>query len=109
MDRALVRGLRVQCVDVITALEAGGLGLSDEEQLLFAASQGRALYTSNVNDFARIHARWLRTGLHHEGLILLSDQRTDVGTQITALVRLAAELTAETAMDRIEFLKNWMG
>jgi hypothetical protein len=107
MDRALVGGLRAQGIDVVTVLEAGRLGLPDDEQLSFATSQGRAIYTSNVGDFARIHAGWLRTGRHHAGLILLSDQRTDVGTQIAALTRLAAELTPEAAADRMEFLRHW--
>ncbi len=108
MYHAIVRGLRDRGVDVITAFEARRLGLPDEEQLRFATSEGRAIYSANVADFARIHARWLRTGLHHTGLVLLSDQRTNLGVQIAALVRIANELTAQTAADRLAFLKDWI-
>ena len=107
MDRGLVRGLRARGIDILTVFEAGRLGLPDEEQLVFAVSQGRVIYTANVNDFARIHARWLRTGLHHAGIILLSDQRLDIGLQITALARVANALNPSTAADRMVFLKDW--
>jgi hypothetical protein len=108
MDRDLVRGLRARSVDVLTVFEAGRLGLPDEDQLRFAASQGRAIYTANVNDFARIHARWVRTGRHHTGIILLFNQRTDIGVQIAALVRASNDLTPDAARDRMAHLSDWM-
>src|SRR5438874_6636561 len=90
MDRDLVRALRAAGVHVLTVAEAGRRGFSDEEQFLFASSKGLALYTCNVTDFARLHSRWLRGGLHHSGVILLTDQLTSLGLQIGALVRLAS-------------------
>jgi hypothetical protein len=107
MDRGLVRGLRSAGVDIVTAGEAGRRGFPDEEQLRFAATLSRTLYTSNVVDFTRLHATWLGAGFHHAGIIVLADQLTDVGTQLRALIRLASTLDLETMRDRLEFLSNW--
>jgi hypothetical protein len=107
LTRALVRGLRAQGVDVVTAAEAGTVSLKDEEQLSFAAQQSRAIYTANLTDFVRLHGVWLRAGRHHAGVIVLTDQRTPIGVQIRALVRLVNTHSLETMRDRMEFLSNW--
>ena len=107
MDRALVRGLRARGVDAVTTAQAGRNRLPDDEQLTLAASQGRVLYTCNVGDFTRIHSRRLREGLHHAGIIVLTDQLTPVGVQIRALMRLAQTFAPEHMRDRVEFLSNW--
>jgi hypothetical protein len=107
MRRGLVRALRGNGLDVLTVAEAGRRRLSDEEQLTFAATQGRAVYTANLADLARLHNRWLGRGLHHAGIIVLGEQLTDVGAQIRALLRLTATLDSTAMRDRLEFLTNW--
>lgn len=42
MGRDLVRGLRTREMDLLTVAQSGRRGLSDDEQLAFATSQGRA-------------------------------------------------------------------
>jgi nucleoside-triphosphatase THEP1 len=108
MDRDLVRGLRRNGLDIVTVAEADRRRLSDEEQLIFAADQRRALYTANVPDFARLHRHWLARDRHHAGLIMLVDQRTPLGAQIRALVRLTNTLDVPAMQDRVEFLSNWV-
>ncbi|MGI8925684.1 MAG: DUF5615 family PIN-like protein [Tepidiformaceae bacterium] len=81
LDRHLIQALRSFGIDVLTAHEAGRLGCTDAEQLEFATSLGRVLYTFNVVDYARLHAEWLRAGHAHAGLILIHDQRMPVGEQ----------------------------
>lgn len=44
---SLVRALRARRVDVLTANEAGKVGISDAEQLAFAASLERTVFTFN--------------------------------------------------------------
>lgn len=106
MDHDLVRGLRANGIDVISAAEAGRLGLPDEEQLSFATSEGRALYTCNVRDFPRLNSQWLRAGMHHAGIIVLPHQLAPLGAQIRALSRLAQSLNPEAIRDRLEFLRT---
>lgn len=105
MDRAVARGLRLRQVDVLTAAEADRLHLSDADHLTFATASGRVLYSANVADFARLHGEWLSAGLHHAGIVLLTDQLTPVGIQISALVRVLSEL--DSMQDRLEFLSGW--
>ena len=52
----LIRALRARQIDVMTASEAGNMGVSDAEQRVFAASQGRTVFTFNRGDFAKLHA-----------------------------------------------------
>src|SRR5258705_533546 len=59
-DSELVRILRARGVDVSTVNEEGMRSRKDEEQLIFAATKGRAIFTFNVPDFARLHAAWMR-------------------------------------------------
>src|ERR1035438_6620255 len=71
MDSDLVAALRSRGVTVITAMDAGLAGKSDDDQLAFAAEQGCVLYTFNVSDFYRLpHGlgrRWARTWRNDPG------------------------------------------
>jgi hypothetical protein len=68
MDSDLVAALRSRGVAVITALEAGLIRRSDEEQSAFATAGDCVLYTFNVSDFHRLHAQWVRAGREHAGI-----------------------------------------
>lgn len=57
--RSLAFALKSRGVNLITALEANRLRYSDEEQLIWATSQGRILYSSNVRDFYYLHTLFL--------------------------------------------------
>ncbi|MEX0784643.1 MAG: DUF5615 family PIN-like protein [Dehalococcoidia bacterium] len=85
-DEALVEQLRLALVDVLTAHEAHNRHLSDPEQLEFAAREGRAVYTANKGDFARLHTEWASAGRQHAGIIIRRNQLADVGSQLRALM-----------------------
>ena len=70
MQRAVLAGLRVRGIDATTALEAGMTDRADEEQLEFARSEGRVLFSFNASDFCRIHTEFLSQGRSHAGIIL---------------------------------------
>jgi len=108
MHAGLLRALRAAGLDVLSVADAGRRGLSDEEQLTFAALDGRVLYSCNQADFARLHVRWMASGRHHSGIVL-SSQRFPVGVQLRALLRLAETSDAMGAMtDHLEFLSDWI-
>jgi hypothetical protein len=79
----------------------------DDVQLAYATSEGRVICTSNVDDFARLHAAYLRTGRRHAGLVLISQQRYSVGERIRRLRHLIATLPAEQIENRVEYLSAW--
>lgn len=78
MDTDLVAALRSRDVEVVTVLEVGLTGKSDEEQLAFAAGRGCVLYTFNVSDFYRLHAQWISSGREHCGMILVPQKPQSV-------------------------------
>ena len=92
MRRSLVFGLRARGVDVLTAAEAGTINRPDEDQLEFAASKARALYTYNVADYCLLHQNWMAEGRFHAGIVVCPQQRYVVGEEPRRLARLISEL-----------------
>ena len=107
MDADLVAALGSRGVDVVTALEVGLVGHSDEEQLAFATERGCVLYTFNVSDFYRLHAQWMSSGREHGGMILVPQQRFSVGEQLRRILRLRSGTTTSGMRNSVEFLGNW--
>jgi hypothetical protein len=105
--RALVSALRSHGVSVVTALEAGRIGETDENQLTYAAETGCALFSYNVSDFYRLHTEWIVSGRPHAGLILALQQQWSVGEQLRRILRLRAEIGATEMWNRVEFLSDW--
>ena len=62
--------LRARGFEVVTARDIGQLGLSDSEQLAYAAQAGRVLLTHNRVDFDRLHRECLEGGRSHQGIII---------------------------------------
>jgi predicted nuclease of predicted toxin-antitoxin system len=107
MSHSLAAGLRSRGVDVLTVLEAGLAKAPDEEQLEFATSEGRVIYSFNVQDFYQLHSEFLSNGKSHAGIILCQQQQFSVGEQMRRLLRLMAALSADDMIDRVEFLGAW--
>lgn len=107
MDSDLAAALRSRKVDVVTALDTGMIGRSDEDHLAFAAGLGRVLYSFNLCDFYRLHMEWTASGRNHAGRLLAQQQRFSVGEQLRRILRLRAAKSAEQMQNQIEFLSNW--
>jgi hypothetical protein len=70
-ETAIVNALASAGYDVLTAQKAGTEGDGDLQQLEFASSQRRTVYTLNTSDFAILHAKFMTTGRHHAGIITI--------------------------------------
>src|SRR5713226_7759268 len=79
--RGVADGLRRYGIDVTTTPEANLLGASDEEQLRFAVSQQRALFTQDKH-FLRLAGQ----GTEHSGVLYCRQQTRSVGDIVRALV-----------------------
>ena len=88
----------------MTTLEAGQCGATDPEQLAFAVKQGRAIYTFNVGDFAKLHRQYLVQSIDHFGIIVIPDQRYTIGEKVRQLAGFIRQVTAEEMISRMEFL-----
>jgi len=107
MRHSLAEALRLRHLDVATPLEAGTLAYSDDQQLEWAASQQRVLFSYNCSDFCRLHGEFLGAGRHHAGIIVTQQTRFSVGEQLRCILRLVAARSAEDMRDQLEFLNNW--
>ena len=103
----LIAALRSRGINLMTTSEAGMSKRTDDDQLRFAASVNRVIITSNIADFARLHAQWLKQGLGHSGLILICQQKWGPGELARRIIRALADPPGKDMRNRIEFLGNW--
>jgi hypothetical protein len=99
VDTAVATGLRLRGGDITTPFDAGLIGAEDSEQLRFALSQGRVIVTHD-DDFLKIAAR----GAAHAGIAYYRPQKKNVGEIIRYLELLAACVTPEEMVGKIEFM-----
>lgn len=100
---AIEEGLKRRGVDAFSARDAGNLGLTDEEQLVYAGKEKVTVFTHDT-DFLQIAARWLDEGRTHQGIIYCHQKRYSVGECVRKLRLLTAVLTSEDMINHIEFL-----
>lgn len=103
-EKAVVQGLRARGIDVLTTVEANRCGATDRDQLIFAARQGRSIYTFNVGDFAVLHRDHLQQENDHADIIVLPDQRCSVGEKIRRIAAFIGRTTAEDMINHMEYL-----
>lgn len=102
-DARLAEALRRRDYDVETTVEAGLLEASDEEQLLYAASQQRALVTHNIKHFPGVHATWVKAGQLHWGIIILIGHSA-VSAWLRRMENLLNRFSAEELQNQLLFL-----
>jgi len=107
LAKGLVKALRSDGVDVVTAQEAGIAGYDDEEHLAYATEQGRVLYSFNRGDFLRLNKQWLEANRSHAGIILAAQQRYGIGEQKRRIMKVINGKSAEDMMNCVEFLNRW--
>lgn len=76
---------------------------SDEQQLLGATAQGRAIFTYNVRDFIVLGERYPS----HSGIILANQRSMSLIEIIDALDRVLTETEAEAWIGQTRWLNNW--
>lgn len=99
VSHAIANGLRRRAIDVTTSSEQGLMGASDEDQLAYALSQKRVIFTFD-DDFLSLAA----TGIDHCGIIDTRQQRYSLGKIISDLVLIWECLEPEYMYKKIEFL-----
>ena len=99
----IVRGLRRQGVDVLTAYEDGAHELDDVALLHRAARLERVLFSQD-DDFLAVTARWLRDGKEFPGLVYVHQRRLAIGTVIENLELLAKASEPEDLQNQVVYL-----
>ncbi|MBE9224418.1 DUF5615 family PIN-like protein [Phormidium sp. LEGE 05292] len=99
VNSAIADGLRRRGINVTTSPEAGLIGASDEEQLTFALSQSRVIFTQD-DDFLRLH----QAGIEHSGITYCKQNSRSIGDILRFLILIWECLEAEEMRDRVEFI-----
>ena len=103
-SKALYNALLERGHDVTrTPTEWMPLDATDEQQLLGATAQGRAIFTYNIRDFIVLGERFPQ----HAGIILASQQSFSLIETIDALDRVLKETEAEAWVGQTRWLNDW--
>jgi len=107
----LARALREGNVEAEGVDERSPLrGLADEELVVVAAREGRALVSENVADFMRLYGEWAAADRRHAGIVIalsLRFSRTPAGYEVLVgcLVELCGQRPDDEALaDAVHFL-----
>jgi len=98
----IAENLRTRGFDVLSVRDAGALGRSDDEQMLYAVSQKRAMVTHNRLDFEKQHVKFLENGMQHYGVTVAKRRRdTDM---VAKLLELLDTVTAEEMKNQLRYI-----
>ena len=97
---AVVEGLKRRGVDISSAVDTGKLGLSDEEQLIYAKEERAVIFTHD-DDFLSMVAG---SGTEHYGIIYVHQQHLSIGECIRRLKTIVETTSPEEMHNRILFL-----
>ena len=70
VHKKVAAALRIKGYDVVSAHELKNWGISDLQQLEYAVSQRRAVFTFNSGDFIRLHKEYIQNKKSHFGILL---------------------------------------
>jgi hypothetical protein len=104
---AFVQALRSRGIDIVTTTEVGLGGYLDDQQLDYATSQERVLYSFNVRDFSALHMRCLERGISHAGIIVAHQKHYSIGEQMRRLLNLMEAVNADGMRDQMIYLSEW--
>ncbi len=80
---------------------------TDEEQLEFAAREGRVLVTANQGHFARLHWECVAAGRTHAGIVIVP-QLMDLKLRMQKFRNLLSTTSPEELAAQLIYLSSWM-
>jgi len=91
--------LRMRGYDAVSCIEMGRTGATDEEQMIAAIREKRAILTHNIRDFVKLHTKFEK---EHFGIVL-SDQ-----VPIKILLRRVLRLLSTMSQEDIKGCMIWL-
>jgi predicted nuclease of predicted toxin-antitoxin system len=98
-DPRIAVGLRLHGIDLTTTNEVGLVRASDEDQLRYAASEGRVIVTRDA-DFLRLGA----AGADHPGIVYWRPEGRPLGELVRVLVLIWELLEPGEMRGHVEYL-----
>jgi hypothetical protein len=103
----LAEVLRERGYDAESALGAGTMGFSDEQQLVFAADRGWTLLTYNRKDFSVLAQLWQDTGREHAGVIISRQfSNRQIGEMLRQVCAFVDTVSAEEMRNTVRSLQS---
>ncbi|NJL62505.1 MAG: DUF5615 family PIN-like protein [Methylacidiphilales bacterium] len=94
--------LNARGFDALTVRDAKQLQASDEEQLLYAVNQQRALVTHNRSDFEALIQSYFSTGQKHYGVILaIRRSPQEIAQRLLAILN---QVTADEMENQVRYI-----
>ena len=102
VDVLLAQLVRARGFLAVTTHEAGRLGATDEQQLVYAASQHRALLTHNRADFESLHQAFVASSQEHSGIIIAA--RRSPYEIVRRLLLILNQVTADEMQNQLRYI-----
>ena len=96
--------LRRHGYDVLTVRETDRGGLSDAEQLAYAAGHGRTLFSFNAADYIALHLAYLNEGREHAGIVV--SKQVPIGETVRRLLVLLNQVSADEIRNQLRWLPS---
>jgi predicted nuclease of predicted toxin-antitoxin system len=107
IDRLAVL-LREQGYGAACVTEVGTAGLTDEEQLAFAAGRGWTILTYNLRDFVELARRWHDVGQAHAGIVVSRQfRRQETGELLRQTRNLIETVSGEEMWNTVRHLQSY--
>lgn len=103
VNRAIIQGLRMRGVDILSVQDEGLRGLGDDEVLNRVTQLGRVLFTQD-DDFLTIAEARRTAGARFAGIVYAHQMRLTIGQCVADLEIVAGVLTWEDLESRVLFL-----
>jgi len=99
VHKKVATALRLKGYDVISSHEVQKQSLSDYQQLEYAISEQRAIFSFNIGDFKRLHEEYVLNGRSHSGIIL--SKQIPIGETIKRLTKFLYTHSSEEVKNNI--------
>jgi len=91
-----------------SALDAGTIGFSDENQLAFATNLRWTILTFNRDDFTELARRWYGAGREHAGIVISQQfSRREIGEFLRQVCNLLETVSAPEMWNTVLYLQSF--
>ncbi|HEY68066.1 MAG: hypothetical protein DRI79_04210 [Chloroflexi bacterium] len=104
VHESVAMALRRRGYDVLNAREANQRGLSDAEQLAYAAAEGRTLFSFNAADYIALHMTYLAQGREHAGIVI--SKQIPISETVHRLLTLLDQVSADEIRNQLRWLPS---
>lgn len=104
VHESVAPALRRHGYDVLSVREVERRGLSDVEQLAYAAEQGRTLVSFNAADYIALHLEYLAQGREHAGIVV--SKQVPIGETVRRLLILLDHVSADEIRNQLRWLPS---